>query len=92
MIKMSCPYCEAIHEVRKIKRTESIMFTGKSINYEAVHYECSNCHEIFDSAQMMDENLLAARKQKRLAALSEFAESMKESWPNERYTRSKNGI
>lgn len=61
MIKMSCPYCEAIHEVRKIKRTESIVFKGKNICYEAVHYECSNCHEIFDSAQMMDENLLAAR-------------------------------
>ena len=27
-----------------------------------MHYECSNCHEIFDSAQMMDQNLLAARE------------------------------
>ena len=62
MIKMSCPYCEAIHEVRKIKRTENIVFKGKNVSYEAMHYECSNCHEIFDSAQMMDENLLAARE------------------------------
>lgn len=62
MIKMSCPYCEAIHEVRKIKRKESIVFKGKNVSYEAVHYECSNCHEVFDSAQMMDENLLAARE------------------------------
>ncbi len=62
MIKMSCPYCESIHEVRKIKRTESIVFKGKNVSYEAVHYECNNCHEIFDSAQMMDENLLAARE------------------------------
>ena len=54
MIKLSCPYCEAIHEVRKIKRTESIVFKGKNVSYEAVHYECNNCHEIFDSAQMMD--------------------------------------
>lgn len=62
MIKMSCPYCESIHEVRKIKRTENIAFKGKNVSFLAVHYECSNCHEIFDSAQMMDENLLAARE------------------------------
>ena len=62
MIKMSCPYCESIHEVHKITRTESIVFKGKNVSYEAVHYECCNCHEIFDSAQMMDENLLAARE------------------------------
>lgn len=62
MIKTSCPYCEAIHEVRKIKRTESIEFKGKNVSYQAVHYECCNCHEIFDSAQLMDENLIAARE------------------------------
>ena len=62
MIKMSCPYCEAIHEVKEIKRTESIIFKGKNVTYDAIHYECSNCHEVFDSAQMMDDNLLAARE------------------------------
>ncbi len=62
MIKLSCPYCEAIHEVRKIKRAENIVFKGKNISYKAVHYECNNCHEIFDSAQLMDENLLAVRE------------------------------
>ena len=61
MIKMSCPYCETIHEVLEIKRSESIVIKGKNVNYDAVHYECCNCHEVFDSAQMMDENLLAAR-------------------------------
>ncbi len=62
MIKLSCPYCEAIHEVRKINRTESIEFKGKNVSYQAVHYECCNCHEIFDSAQLKDENLIAARE------------------------------
>ena len=62
MIKMSCPYCEAIHNVKEIKRTESIVFKGKNVTYDAIHYECCNCHEIFDSAQMMDDNLLAARE------------------------------
>lgn len=38
MIKLSCPYCEA------------------------VHYQCVNCHEVFDSPQMMDQNLIAARE------------------------------
>ena len=62
MIKMSCPYCESIHNVKEIKRTESIVFKGKNVAYDAIHYECSNCHEVFDSAQMMDDNLLAARE------------------------------
>ena len=62
MIKLSCPYCEAVQEVKKIKRTESITFNNKNVTYDAVHYECCNCHEIFDSAQMMDDNLLAARE------------------------------
>ena len=48
MIKMSCPYCEAIHNVKEIKRTESIVFKGKNVTYDAIHYECSNCHEVFD--------------------------------------------
>ncbi len=62
MIKMSCPYCESVHEVRKIKRTENIEFKGKLIDYEAVHYECCNCHEVFDTPEMMDENLLSVRR------------------------------
>ena len=62
MIKMSCPYCEAIHDVQEIKRSGSIVIKGKNVTYNAVHYECCNCHEIFDSADMMDQNLLAARE------------------------------
>lgn len=62
MIKLSCPYCEAVHVVKEIKRKESILFKGRDITYQAVHYQCTNCHEIFDSADMMDENLLAARE------------------------------
>ena len=60
MIKMPCPYCESIHDVKEIKRTESIRFKEKLVTYEAVHYECS--HESFDSAEMMDKNILAARE------------------------------
>lgn len=62
MIKMSCPYCEAIHDVKEVSRKESIVIKGKTVTYKAIHYECSNCHEIFDSAEMMDQNLLAARE------------------------------
>ena len=60
MIKMSCPYCEAIHDVQEIKRFENIVIKERNVTYEAVHYECSNCHEIFDSAEIMDKNLLTA--------------------------------
>ena len=41
MIKMSCPYCEAIYNVKEIKRTESIVFKGKNVTYDAIHYETS---------------------------------------------------
>ena len=47
---------------KKLNVPKSIVFEGKNVSYEAVYYECSNCHEFFDSAQMMDENLLAARE------------------------------
>ena len=36
MIKMSCPYCEAVHDVEEIKRNESIEYKGKTVSYEAV--------------------------------------------------------
>ena len=57
MIKMSCPYCEALHDVKEISRTETIELNGKKVKYNAIHYECCNCHEIFDSAEMMDKNI-----------------------------------
>lgn len=62
MIKLSCPYCEAVHDVEEIKREESMLLKGKTVNYQAVHYRCANCHEVFDSPQMMDQNLIAARE------------------------------
>lgn len=62
MIKLSCPYCESVQEVKKIKRTENITINNINVTYNAVHYECNKCHEIFDSAQMLDDNLLAARE------------------------------
>ena len=62
MIKMSCPYCEALQDVKEISRTETIELNGKKVKYNAIHYECCNCHEIFDSAEMMDKNILASRE------------------------------
>jgi len=62
MIKMSCTYCGTLHEVKEISRNETIEFKGKNVVYKAVHYECCNCHEVFDSAEMMDKNILAAHE------------------------------
>lgn len=62
MIKLSCPYCEAVHDVEEIKREECMLLKGRTVNYQAVHYRCANCHEVFDSPQMMDQNLIAARE------------------------------
>ena len=61
MIKMSCPYCEAVHDVKEIKRNESIEYKGKTVSYDAIHYECSNCNEVFDTKEQMGANLLAIR-------------------------------
>lgn len=62
MIKMSCPYCEAIHDVKEIKTLEKITFKEKLIPYNAIHYECCNCHEVFETSEMLDANLLAIRE------------------------------
>lgn len=62
MIKMSCPYCEAVHNVKEIRTEEKITFKEKLVSYTAIHYECCNCHEYFETAEMMDANLLAIRE------------------------------
>lgn len=62
MIKMSCPYCEAVHDVEEIKRNESIEYKGKTVSYEAVHCQCSNCHEIFDTKEQIGANLLSIKE------------------------------
>lgn len=62
MIKMSCPYCETVSNVKKIRRNESIEHKGEMVSYEAVHYECTACHEIFDTKEQMEANLLAIRE------------------------------
>ena len=62
MIKIPCPYCETVHNVKKIKRIENIIFKERLVEYEAIHFECCKCHECFDSAEMMDKNLLSARE------------------------------
>lgn len=62
MIKMSCPYCEAVHDVKEIRTEEKITFKEKLVSYTAIQYECCNCHESFETAEMMDANLLAIRE------------------------------
>ena len=62
MIKMSCPYCEAVHDVKEIRTEEKITFKEKLVSYTAIQYECCNCHETFETAEMMDANLLAIEK------------------------------
>ena len=47
MIKISCPYCEAIHNVKEIKRTESIVFKGKNVTYDAIHYDNENKEYVY---------------------------------------------
>ena len=39
-----------------------MLLKGRTVNYQAVHYRCANCHEVFDTPQMMDQNLIAARE------------------------------
>lgn len=62
MIKHSCPYCETIRDVKEVKRNETIEIKGKKVSYEAVHYECTECHNLFDTKEQMGKNLLAARE------------------------------
>lgn len=62
MTKMSCPYCESVYDVKEVKSEERITFKEKLVSYIAVHYKCCNCHKIFETAEMMDANLLAVRE------------------------------
>lgn len=62
MIKKSCPYCESVQDVQEVKQQENLKYKGKNVSYEAIHYECCNCHELFDSPEMMDANLLAVKE------------------------------
>ena len=48
MIKKSCPYCESVQDVKEIKQKETIEYKGKIVSYDAIHYECCHCHDIFD--------------------------------------------
>ena len=61
MTKKSCPYCETVQDVQEIECTEKIEYEGKNIIYKAVHYQCFKCNEVFDSAEMMDKNILSAK-------------------------------
>lgn len=61
MIK-SCPYCGSNKGFIQISRNESTEIKGKSISYMAIHYECNECHGIFDTPEQMNANLCSARK------------------------------
>ena len=54
-------YCETVQDVQEIECTEKIEYKGKNIIYKAVHYQCCKCNEVFDSAEMMDKNILSAK-------------------------------
>lgn len=62
MIRKSCPYCESVQDIKEIKQKETIEYKGKIVSYDAVHYECCRCHDFFDSAEMMNLNLLSVRE------------------------------
>lgn len=61
MIKKSCPYCESVQDVKEIKQKETIEYKGKIVSYDAIHYECCHCHDIFDSTEMMNANLSSVK-------------------------------
>ncbi len=61
MIRKSCPYCEAIKGVEEVNQEETIEYKAKMVSYNAIHYECSSCHNFFDSAEMMNRNLLSVK-------------------------------
>ena len=61
MIKKSCPYCESVQDVKEIRQNEIIEYKGKMVSYDAIHYECCHCHDIFDSTEMMNANLSSVK-------------------------------
>lgn len=62
MIKMSCPYCEQLRDVEEIHKNEFYEKKGIKFTYEAIHYECKTCGQIFDTSEQMEANLGAMRE------------------------------
>ncbi len=60
--QMSCPNCEALRDVEKISRDETLSIKGRAVTFRAEAYRCSLCGEEFETPSQLDSNLDAARE------------------------------
>lgn len=68
-VRMDCPLCDLIHEVEVKKRVAKMMIKGVEVEYEEHFYFCENSdsgENEFESAAMLNENLLNARNAYRI--------------------------
>lgn len=68
-IYMNCPICEKSHEVEEYERETNVVIKGETISYIENYYCCTNtlseeCE--FQTAEMMNKNLMAARNAYRV--------------------------
>ena len=63
-IIMECPLCDKVHEVEERTRNTAITMKGEKVHYRESFYFCANSNEEeceFETGNMMNENLMAAR-------------------------------
>lgn len=71
----SCPLCDCTHEVEERLRMTTAVIKGEEVTYEERFYFCANAEESeneYETAAMMNENLLRARNayRKKLGLLT----------------------
>ena len=67
MIKMSCPYCEKVRDIEVVTREEQMEDNGVEFRYKVQQCLCKTCNEVFETAEQMDANLIAAREAYQVA-------------------------
>jgi putative zinc finger/helix-turn-helix YgiT family protein len=60
--QLSCPNCEALRDVEKISRDETVSIKGREVTFRAEAYRCRICGEEFETPSQLDANLDAARE------------------------------
>ena len=70
-IEMDCPICGQTHQVEQHTRETQMLIKDEPIHYEQMYFVCPDSRNSdyceFVTAQVMDENLLAARNEYRKA-------------------------
>lgn len=64
-VTMYCPFCDKDHELKIVECETECQIKGKNVKYVERSLLCEEFDELFDNAELLDKNLLAARDEYR---------------------------